>query len=365
METGLPSWVADAARLPLAFAQVREDPLLDLRLVERLGRGCRVLLIASGGCTAALLAASGLPALIHLIDPNPAQLALSRLKLWLLQHAEPAVRLEVLGHAFLSLHDRRAMLATALSAVGVPETVFGPDLDAVALLGPDHCGRFERILHRLREILFPLAAEINSLLWLRDPAEQASRVAPGTRLGAALDGAFAEVMALPILVRLFSPEATQNAVEPYAVHFARRTRHALATLPAATNPYLWQVLAGRFPEGVSFPWLTAPTPGAAMPAVEWTPTTMADALLRLHGPFDLVHLSNIVDWQTEKGARDLLALTAHALRPGGLTIVRQLNSSLDIPSLGPAFAWERELSNQLHAADRSYFYRALHIGAKR
>ena len=58
METHfLPSWVADAAALPIAFAQVREDPLIDFCVVERLGAAARLIMIASGGCTLAFLAA--------------------------------------------------------------------------------------------------------------------------------------------------------------------------------------------------------------------------------------------------------------------------------------------------------------------
>src|SRR5262249_56082579 len=86
----LPAWVADAARLPIAFAQVREDPLLDLWVVERIEQAAaRVLLIASGGCTAAALAGSGRVAQLHLVDPNPAQIALARWKLALLETAQP------------------------------------------------------------------------------------------------------------------------------------------------------------------------------------------------------------------------------------------------------------------------------------
>src|SRR6202011_5138275 len=98
--------------------------------------------------------------------------------------------------------------------------------------------------------------------------EQARRVAPGTSLGRALDDAFDEVMALPNLVRLFGATATNNRCEPFARHFARRTRHALATLPAADNPYLWQVLAGRYPVGTPAPWLTEPAPERS-PEVIW------------------------------------------------------------------------------------------------
>jgi len=46
-----------------------------------------------------------------------------------------------------------------------------------------------------------------------------------------------------------------------------------------------------------------------------------------------------------------------------LTFIRQLNSSLDIPAGEVRFAWRKEAA-ALHEKDRSFFYRALFIGAK-
>src|SRR5213078_2896892 len=85
-------WLEEAAALPVAFALVREDPLLDLDVLARAGPTARVLLVASGGCTAAALAAAPNVARLHLVDPNPAQLALCRLKLRLLQTETPDTR---------------------------------------------------------------------------------------------------------------------------------------------------------------------------------------------------------------------------------------------------------------------------------
>ena len=84
-------WVFEAAQSPIAFAQVREDATLDQWVAEQLNEQSEVLMVASGGCTAAALAASSKFARLHLVDPNPAQIALSRLKLRLLETAEPEV----------------------------------------------------------------------------------------------------------------------------------------------------------------------------------------------------------------------------------------------------------------------------------
>src|SRR5215471_54638 len=100
-------WVVETARLPIAFAQVREDSLLDQCVVEQLGGDVNILMVASGGCTAAVLATMPQVRRLHMVDPNPAQIALSRLTLRLLETAEPAERLAVFGHSPMSLTERR------------------------------------------------------------------------------------------------------------------------------------------------------------------------------------------------------------------------------------------------------------------
>jgi S-adenosylmethionine-diacylglycerol 3-amino-3-carboxypropyl transferase len=102
-----------------------------------------------------------------------------------------------------------------------------------------------------------------------------------------------------------------------------------------------------------------------MPEVTWNTTMMAEALRDRSGEYDFVHLSNILDWLSSDEARSTLDLAHAALRPGGWTLVRQLNSTLDIRSLGAGFAWHDEEAARLHASDRSYFYRDLHLGRKR
>ena len=55
-------------------------------------------------------------------------------------------------------------------------------------------------------------------------------------------------------------------------------------------------------------------------------------------------------------ARETLAASHRALRPAGFVLIRQLNSSLDIPSLFPSLVWHHEEGRRLQLADRSFFY---------
>jgi S-adenosylmethionine-diacylglycerol 3-amino-3-carboxypropyl transferase len=171
------------------------------------------------------------------------------------------------------------------------------------------------------------------------------------------------VLSLPHLVRLFGPSATANPWLPFSDFFLARTRHVLTAMPASRQPWLWLMLAGRCPDAAPLPWLAAPSP-ARMPAVTLSCAPMQDVLQQIEpGSLDLVHLSNILDWLSEDQARATLQRAWRALRPGGLVFVRQLNSTLDIAACGD-FDWQPERAQALLARDRSFFYRALHLGRR-
>src|SRR4051812_31179777 len=126
-------WVDEALRMPVAFAQVREDPRVDLAVIERLGRGLSGLMIASGGCTAAALVASGRFAELPLVGAHPPPPAPTRLKIGFLRHATPQRRRELLGHE--PYPARGEDLAALFQRLDVPGDVLGPP-EVVAELAP-------------------------------------------------------------------------------------------------------------------------------------------------------------------------------------------------------------------------------------
>lgn len=354
-------WVQSTASLPIAFAQVREDPLIDLQLVQQLDRPARALMVASGGETAALLSTLPLRRL-HLVDLNAAQLSLTRLKLQLLATADTTDRLRILGHREMPAADRSRKLTELLTNLDLPANALGP-LELVARYGPDHCGRYEWLFARLRKLLVEQSDEIRRLMLLRDPIRQAQLVAAGTNLGDAIEAGLDETMELSRLVQIFGHNATANRVQPFAKHFLERTRKVLGTMPAADNPFLHQIFLGTF-IGPLWPWLNSDRRDS-LPEISYSNATMDGVLQALtKESYDLIHLSNILDWIKPTEAMRVLGNTYRCLSPGGLVIIRQLNSRLDIPGIPSGFRWLRDLSDQLHQSDRSFFYRSLHVGIR-
>lgn len=336
-------WALEASCLPLAFSQVREDPRLDLEIVRSLAPGASAMMIASGGETAVCLARQPLGRLV-LVDMNPAQLALTRCRFHLAENFPPAESMRLLGHAEMPGEARREKWAAIFRELGLPENVFG-NPDRTASLGPDHCGRYEAAFAELRRLLLPFSAEVTGFLESREP------IAPP----AAIDAAFSQALSLENLVALFGEGATQNPRRPFHEHFAAQLRDICTRMPPAENPWIWQLLAGKFPPAAPYDWLLVDAPPTVQP--EYLHSSMLAALEAAPEAFlDFLHLSNILDWLSPVEARETLSAAHRALRPGGSLIIRQLNSSLDIPSLFPGLAWDAEHGRRLRLADRSFFY---------
>lgn len=355
-------WAKEVSRFPVAFSQVREDALGDMELVESLGEKTRILMIASGGCTAAFLSSSKSVSQITMVDPNPAQIDLAKLKLELLSQYRCPERLQILGHRPMPVESRKSALKTLFGSLAIPEDRFGP-LEMTAALGPDHVGRYEQVFGQLRERLSDVRTALEALMLMDDPKAQGAAVAPNTALGQELDKAFDEVFSLENLVEVFGVAATSNRVQPFSNHFRERTRIVLETLKAQSNPYLSQVFLGRYSALV--PWIGLdPTPlKIPIHSIE------ADMVTALKGieaeSYDLVHLSNILDWLGPESVEEILSLSARVLRKGGATIIRQLNSTVDIPCAKSDFDWDHSFGQDLLEKDRSFFYRAIYVGKKR
>lgn len=332
-------WALEAAKLPLAFAQVREDPALDVELAAALPPSSTVVMIASGGETLIQLARLPL-ARIHAVDMNPAQLALARFKAHLAAHESATASYALLGHAPLLASQREEALSHRLEALALSPDVFGP-LALVAEHGPDHVGRYERCFAELRQVLPP--GEL-----IHEPS---------------MDAALAKVMSLANLVALFGQEATQNPRLPFHEHFAWRTRVALGRADAATNPFLHQMYGGRFVLGYPYDWLKSTAPLQA--EIVWHQGRMLDVLAGLPAASaDLVHLSNILDWLSPAQASQTLAAAARVMKPGARLILRQLNSTLEMETLAEGIRWDLAQGEAMEKRDRSFFYPRILVGTR-
>lgn len=354
----LASWVNTACQFPVGFAQVREDPLLDVQVLEHLNRPqMKALMIASGGCTAALLATHPLINELTVVDPNVSQLALTQLKMHMLEHCSIEERLAILGHQMMPSQDRGTWIAHHLNLLGFPSDTLG-DLDIVAELGLDYSGRYEYLFLQLQYEIRDFEDEIKEIL-----SNSNITVSCSEPLKDCLNASFRKVMSLDNLIALYGEGATQNPAMPFWEHFFLQTMKALNSPLAKNNPFLSQLLLGTFSQR-SYEWLTKPKQTITK-TLEFLNNTLSEALDRANDSFDFIHLSNSLDWLNPQEAKSMLQSVTNKLNPGGMLIIRQLNSTLDIPSLSCSqISWQVQDGADYLNQDRSFFYKRLLLGKK-
>jgi S-adenosylmethionine-diacylglycerol 3-amino-3-carboxypropyl transferase len=346
------------AHSDIFFAQVREDPRIDEQvaraLAERAGRPIRVLMIASGGCTALGLLALPEIERVVAVDANPAQLHWVELRRQATQHLDHQSHLAL-------LHGGAAHYARVRPHLPPATAAYWDAHPAEIERGLLHAGRFEALFRDLAA-----AVRAAGLDPLGDPATAVT--SPRWR------PVFEQVFERTALARLFGPAAVDYSMDrSFGEHFADVVAGALRRWPAGGNYFLHQMIEERYlpgPEG-SPPCLQNAAQAAArtlgVDRLELRPLRLADAVDQLadEPPFDLVHTSNISDWMPVAELRALLARIAARLAPGGAVLGRRLNGDHDLAEVFAAVLdVDRVRCQALRAADRSFFYREVVVGMR-
>ena len=315
------------------FAVVREDPMIEAELI-RLTNASNVLLIASGGCTALTLQALFPDLHITLVDFNPAQLERVREKMRALRGTDTATR-----------HQR--------FNIGSSD----PN-------GLNQNGNFESLFRGLREFIFDLVAdetEIRALFEEKDRFASVSELLFSSKYwSVAFDLYFSD----SLLNAMFGPEATQHA-EPgsYPRYFQRLFENGLTSAAAFDNYFLHHVFLGYYlqrPASLPYYLLSPPT-DYHFEMVEGT----LDQVPELQR-FDLISLSNIMDWMPLTESAALIGHLQNEMKPGATVLSRQLNNATDLlPYFGDSYAFNTALGGQFQRAERSLFYSSVHVGKRR
>jgi len=139
----------------IAFSQVREDPRIELRVIQELAKRqqpLRVLLVASGGCTALSLLSNPAISKIEAVDLNPAQLHLIELRRQALLHLSLDDQLQLIGaDKSASDRDRLSIYDSFSSNLPVSTKAFWDARPEQIEFGVNRVGRFEQLFRQLAE----------------------------------------------------------------------------------------------------------------------------------------------------------------------------------------------------------------------
>jgi S-adenosylmethionine:diacylglycerol 3-amino-3-carboxypropyl transferase len=333
--TVLPSARSDR----LFFAQVREDPLLEIEALGPL-HGARVVVVSSGGCTAFSLLASGASE-VTAVDVNSTQNHLVELKAAAMRRLTMPEIMSFFGLARGTPERRSRTYWTIRPSLTESAAAFWDAHQRLLGRGALTCGvseRFIALIARVIRIFVHDGREIDTLLSLGTLEEQREFFERrwNSRRWRAL---------FPLLInrwtfnRAFDPGFFRSVENPsFAAHFRGLLQHALCDVPVGNNYFLHQMLRGTYPIGV---------PGGAPPYLERTHREVLRAKLgSLHlvdggyaeylascpdSSIDALAISNICEWLDPAGIERLFEQIVRTAKPGARFCFRNFVGHTEIP----------------------------------
>lgn len=323
----------------LFFAQVREDPLLEIEALSPLS-DARVVVVSSGGCTAFSLLASGAKEVVA-VDLNSTQNHLVELKAIALRRLPPPELMSFLGVAPGTPRRRSRTYSTLRPYLSDRSVTFWDSHEALIGRGALSCGVSERFIAavvRVVKLAIHGKGKIERLLELESLDEQKEFFARKWNT-------VRWRLLFPLLLnrwtfnRTYDPGFFREVQNPsFAAHFRRLLEHALCEVPVRTNYFLHQMLSGTYPTQV---------PGGVPPyldrnrreflrsrldRLELVDAGYAEYLAsRDSDSVDAFALSNICEWLDARGIDDLFEQVVRVARPGARVCFRNFVGHTSIP----------------------------------
>jgi len=309
---------------PIQFAVVREDPLVEATIIEKF-KIKKLLLVCSGGCSVLSLKTLFPELSISAFDLNQAQIDLTLAKLKHLKQTK----------TFNQIFNIEDPTATGLN----------------------QCGNFESLFRGFREFIFDfiLDSEHMKLIFSESEIKSSNTLLIEHRYWPV---AFSLFFSDPLLQTMFGKAAIQHAPRgSYPRYFQQVFEKGLKTKGAYKNYFLHHVLLGQY--------INQPE---CLPYYLSNPTNLNMGLDFIHGPiqaikdlnnFDLIQLSNIMDWMSENENRLIADHINKNTSPGTILLIRQLNNEQPVSRYFPDFVLDQSLSENLYSIDRSLFYSSI------
>ena len=344
----------------LAFAQVREDAAVEMQVIAQLASSnLRVLLVASGGCTA--LSLLSLPTVAHIaaVDLNPAQLYLVELRRQALLHLPLVQQLQLIG---VEANAPCKLRLYKQLRQHLPETTrlyWDARLDQIAY-GINQVGKFEALFRELAEQFAACGVDpLNDRAAMHHPRWRE---------------VFERVFDRAKLIETFGLAAVNYSMDrSFGEHFAMVCAEAMQRFVPTENYFLTQIWQDRYAAGAGRPLYLQDSAQAAIRQLggerlhlHQGQFTEVMTQLAASEKFDLIQFSNLSDWMPLPDLHHLLAKAVACLNPGGALIGRRLNGDHDLAAVMEQWLTvDRSLSAKLLAADRSFFYQEVVVGRHR
>jgi len=351
--TELPGAVDDR----LFFAQVREDPSLELEAFKGHLDG-PIAVVSSAGCTALSLLAAGATGIVA-VDLNRTQNHLVELKAAALAHAEPTA---FLGAAPMAPQARLHVYHQIRHTLTPPARNFWDSHPRLLARGVLHAGVTERLMRLIAtglRLVHP-RRRVRRLLTLKTLAEQRDFYLRqwDNRRWRLL---FRLLCNRLVLRRAYDERFFMNVENPsYAKHFQYVAAHTLTELAVGDNYFLHQLLTGHYPSHTRPPYLAHPVTPHGLTVVDGAFTdylrTQPDRCMAGFA------LSNICEWLSPAQIDELFTEIVRTARPGARLVLRNFVGWTEVPSrFRDTVREDRARGEQLMRRDRSLCQRRIAV----
>lgn len=350
-----------ALKTNIYFSQVREDPIIDESFIN--AKIKTSLLIASGGDTVAYMIGKYYDDIekMYLLDVNPAQIALTKIKIYLLQY-DTETRLKILGHKEMNISERKKTITNILNTLSIPFDVFR-ELNQDCSL--DQSGRYEILFSYMRKYLKSCGYSKSDIIQM----DKENTLHKNVDFLNKLKESIQLVFQYDILKQIFGENAVSNNAMQFSDHFYNVTYNYIQQNSLSDSPFLSQFLIGCFTDNVYYDWYN----------LKKLEKEKIEKLLGLDGQhgmlefhncemltffekqkinFNFIHLSNITDWLNNSEADRLSNLVYNSLVFEGISIIRILNSKVTFPNA------EFKSQNEIQKKDRSFFYQQIYVASQ-
>jgi S-adenosylmethionine-diacylglycerol 3-amino-3-carboxypropyl transferase len=323
----------------LFFAQVREDPRLEIEALAPLA-DAKIIVVSSGGCTALSLIAAG-AAHVTAVDLNASQNHLVELKVAALRWLTMPEVLSFFGVARGAPERRIRTYRMIRPLLSARATEFWDNHEELLGRGALTCGvseQFISVVVRVVKLFIHGRRKIERLLALETLEQQREFFDRewNTRRWRLL---FPALLNRWTFNRTYDPAFFRGVENPsFALHFRRLLEHALCDVPVRSNYFLHQMLLGTYPNRV---------PDGVPPYLERTQRevlrTRLDNLELVDGGYseylatredssvDAFALSNICEWLDAAGVDKVFGQVVRVAKPGARLCFRNFVGHTEIP----------------------------------
>ena len=352
--------VADRVRLDdsvvdkLFFAQVREDPVLEIEALEP-APGKTYVVVGSGGCTALSLLAAGAGRVVA-VDLNRVQNHVTELKAAALGTADPV---GFLGGAPMA--DRLGHYRTIAPALTQEARAYWdahPKQVAAGVLGAGVTEKFIGGVMVVLRTAIHRPSRIRRLLACRTVEEQRALFARewDTRRWRLL---FTLLLNRAVFRKTYHPAFFAHVDNPsFADHFRRLADHTVGEIPISTNYFLHYMLTGAY--GAALPPYLERAGAGDLTIVDGSYTEYLRTLP--DGSVDGFAISNILEWFTPEQADALFAEVVRTAVPGAGFVFRNFVGWNEVPEEWAGVVVEdRARGEEMITRDRSAVQRRIAV----